>query len=313
MSRGGRRGGRAAGGRADGEVVACGLDHQGESVLAWDAESGEPLTPVVTWQDKRSQEVLDRLESDGPRGERARAQRLPLDPYFSAGKLTWLLEHDDAVARARRAGHAAARHRRLVALRQARRGLRHRSLDRVAHPALRAGRPRLGQRAARGLRRARARRCREIRDSAGDLGVLRHPDWPRELPLRARVRRPAGGARRGGLRRARARQGHLRHRACSCSRTSATEPPEPPVGGLLPTVAWRVDGRGGVRARRRRVHRRRAARVAEPRPRPGGGPAGARRARGRGARTPAACACCRRWRAWVRRGGGRTRARCSPG
>ena len=44
-----------------GEVVACGLDHQGESVLAWDAESGDPLTPIVVWQDKRSQEVLDRL------------------------------------------------------------------------------------------------------------------------------------------------------------------------------------------------------------------------------------------------------------
>ena len=52
---------------AAGEVVACGLDHQGESVLAWDAETGRPLTPVVTWQDKRSQEVLDRLERDGRR------------------------------------------------------------------------------------------------------------------------------------------------------------------------------------------------------------------------------------------------------
>src|SRR5687768_9916996 len=31
----------------DGEVV-CGLDHQGESVLAWDAESGDPMTPIVT-------------------------------------------------------------------------------------------------------------------------------------------------------------------------------------------------------------------------------------------------------------------------
>src|SRR3954465_4949341 len=83
-----------------GEIVACGLDHQGESVLAWDAESGEPLTPIVTWQDKRSQEGLDRLEQDG-RAERVRElSGMPLDPYFSAGKLTWLLEHDDSLARA---------------------------------------------------------------------------------------------------------------------------------------------------------------------------------------------------------------------
>src|SRR3954451_12207556 len=40
---------------------ACGLDHQGESILAWDAESGRALPPVVTWQDKRAQETLDRL------------------------------------------------------------------------------------------------------------------------------------------------------------------------------------------------------------------------------------------------------------
>src|SRR5437762_13160458 len=38
--------------RAPGEVVACGLDHQGESVLAWDAASGKPLGPIVVWQEK---------------------------------------------------------------------------------------------------------------------------------------------------------------------------------------------------------------------------------------------------------------------
>jgi len=58
----------------------------------------------VTWQDKRSQEVLDRLEADG-RAESVRGRSgMPLDPYFSAGKLTWLLEHDEAVAKARDAG-----------------------------------------------------------------------------------------------------------------------------------------------------------------------------------------------------------------
>src|SRR3954452_25536588 len=77
-----------------GEVVSCGLDHQGESVLAWDAESGAPLSPIVVWQDKRSQEVLNRLAPD-EHEIRARSG-LPLDPYFSAGKLAWLLEHDDA-------------------------------------------------------------------------------------------------------------------------------------------------------------------------------------------------------------------------
>ena len=80
-------------------VIAAGLDHQGESVLAWDAASGRALTPVVVWQDKRQQALLARIE------ERVQERSgLPLDPYFSAGKLTWLLEHDAGVQRARREG-----------------------------------------------------------------------------------------------------------------------------------------------------------------------------------------------------------------
>src|SRR3954469_17613984 len=43
------------------DVDACALGPQGASIPAWERESGRALTPVVTWQDKRSQEVLDRL------------------------------------------------------------------------------------------------------------------------------------------------------------------------------------------------------------------------------------------------------------
>src|SRR3954454_8417621 len=34
---------------AEGTVVACGIDHQGESVLAWDADTGRPLSPIIVW------------------------------------------------------------------------------------------------------------------------------------------------------------------------------------------------------------------------------------------------------------------------
>ena len=125
-----------------GEVVACGLDHQGESVLAWDAESGEPLTPIVVWQDKRSQEVLDRLARNARRRSSERSG-LPFDPYFSAAKLAWLLEHDEAVqhARARPARCAWARSTRSCATGSARgspptpRPRRARSCTRSARPA----------------------------------------------------------------------------------------------------------------------------------------------------------------------------------
>jgi glycerol kinase len=82
----------AAGAR---RVAGAGLAHQGESVLAWDADGGRALTPVIVWQDKRQEELLADLPADVP--ERS---ALPLDPYFSAGKMAWLLAHDEGVQRA---------------------------------------------------------------------------------------------------------------------------------------------------------------------------------------------------------------------
>jgi glycerol kinase len=82
-----------AGGR---EVLAAGIDHQGESVLAWDAESGRALTPVLVWQDKRQAGLLEGIDASV-----TVRSGLPLDPYFSAGKLAWLLENDERVGLAR--------------------------------------------------------------------------------------------------------------------------------------------------------------------------------------------------------------------
>ena len=73
-------------------------------MVAWDAQTGVPLTPIVTWQDKRSHEILERLQQEGRAEEINRLSGLPLDPYFSAGKIAWLLEHDRAVGEAASAG-----------------------------------------------------------------------------------------------------------------------------------------------------------------------------------------------------------------
>lgn len=62
---------------------AVGLDHQGESVVAWDGATGRPLSPVITWQDKRGAPLLDGVD--------VARTGLPADPYFSASKVAWLL------------------------------------------------------------------------------------------------------------------------------------------------------------------------------------------------------------------------------
>ena len=220
---------------ADGEVVG-GLDHQGESVLAWDAESGRPLTPIVTWQDKRSQEVLDRLESDGRADAVRERSGMPLDPYFSAGKLAWLLENDEAVAAA--SGGT----------------LRLGTVDSFLCDRLGAGfatDPSTASRTQLGapdwdpaLLEAFGvpqEALPPIADTAGELGTLRHPSWSREVPLRARcVDQQAALAGAGCVRPGDAKATYgtgvfiLAH--------AGTDRPAP-TGGLLPTIAWRVEGR----------------------------------------------------------------------
>ncbi|MBV8943107.1 MAG: hypothetical protein JO240_15370 [Solirubrobacterales bacterium] len=219
------------------EVEACGLDHQGESVLAWDADSGRPLTPVVTWQDKRSLEVLDRLERDGRGEEVRRRSGLPLDPYFSAGKLAWLLEHDAGVQRALAQGR-----------------LRLGTVDSFLCDRLGAGfatDPSTASRTQLGAPEWDPRLLEifdippevlpAISDSAGDLGVLRHESWRAELPLRARcVDQQAALAGAGCVVPGRVKATYgtgvfvLAH-------AGAKRPT--PDGGLLPTVAWRLHGR----------------------------------------------------------------------
>ena len=231
---------------------------------------------------------------------------LPFDPYFSAAKLAWLLENDDAVKKAREAGT-----------------LRMGTVDSFLCDRLGAGFATDASTASRTQLHTLGKPgfdpwlCErfgvppevlpEVRDTAGELGTLRHESWPVELPLCGQTRRPAGGAGRRGLRRARAASRRPTAPACSSSPTSATRSRKP-AGGLLPTVAWRIDGAHRVRARRRRVRRRGDARVAVQRAGPRRGPARARRAGARGRRTRRARACCPGWRGSARRGGAPTRA-----
>lgn len=81
-----------AGGRALAEagedVVAVGLANQGETVLAWDPDTGRPLTEAIVWQDRRADTVCAGLA--GHEEELKRLTGLPLDPYFAAPKMAWI-------------------------------------------------------------------------------------------------------------------------------------------------------------------------------------------------------------------------------
>ena len=81
------------------DVRAIGLDNQGESCLAWHAETGEAVSPVIVWQDSRTASVVEDLKRDGLEALTLERSGLPLDAYFSASKLAWLLRHNDDASR----------------------------------------------------------------------------------------------------------------------------------------------------------------------------------------------------------------------
>jgi glycerol kinase len=72
-------------------VAAIGITNQRETTVVWDPATGEPLCNAIVWQDRRTASRVREVEAQG-RAEAIRAKTgLPLDPYFSATKLEWLL------------------------------------------------------------------------------------------------------------------------------------------------------------------------------------------------------------------------------
>ena len=86
-------------------VAAAGLACQRSSVVAWDRGSGAPLSPVLSWQDRRGADYLAPLaaQSAAIKG----LSGLFLSPHYGASKLRWLLDHDPVLRTAQRAGHLA--------------------------------------------------------------------------------------------------------------------------------------------------------------------------------------------------------------
>ena len=81
---------RAAAGDVEPEVL--GISNQRESVLLWDRASGKALTPLVSWQCRRTADRLDRLSQADLGPAVAAKTGLPLDPLFPAAKLAALWE-----------------------------------------------------------------------------------------------------------------------------------------------------------------------------------------------------------------------------
>lgn len=71
--------------------AAIGIDNQGESCLAWNRDTGEAITNVIVWQDNRTRDIIDTLQQDNVEEMVLKRAGLPLDSYFSATKLGWII------------------------------------------------------------------------------------------------------------------------------------------------------------------------------------------------------------------------------
>jgi glycerol kinase len=90
-----------------GAVAAVGITNQRETTILWDRRSGVPLHNAIVWQDRRTADHCRELNRGDAEAELTRKTGLLLDPYFSATKIAWILDHVSGARDAAKAGHIA--------------------------------------------------------------------------------------------------------------------------------------------------------------------------------------------------------------
>ncbi len=83
----------AKAGLGAGDLAGIGITNQRETTLLWERGSGRPLANAIVWQDRRTADYCRRLRRQGRQQAIQAKTGLLIDPYFSASKLAWLLEH----------------------------------------------------------------------------------------------------------------------------------------------------------------------------------------------------------------------------
>jgi glycerol kinase len=96
-----------AAGLAAADLAAIGIANQRETVVVWDRRTGRAVYNAIVWQDRRTAQVCQQLEQAGHGSMIAQRTGLRLDPYFSASKISWLLDTVAGARDAATAGHLA--------------------------------------------------------------------------------------------------------------------------------------------------------------------------------------------------------------
>jgi glycerol kinase len=89
------------------DVAGIGITNQRETTIVWDRATGEPIHNAVVWQDRRTADICASLRQAGHEPQVAARTGLVLDPYFSATKIRWLIDHVEGARAAALAGRLA--------------------------------------------------------------------------------------------------------------------------------------------------------------------------------------------------------------
>jgi glycerol kinase len=74
-------------------IAAIGITNQRETIVFWSRRTRRALAPAIVWQDRRTAEMCGKLAREGHEKWAQERTGLLLDPYFSASKIAWALEH----------------------------------------------------------------------------------------------------------------------------------------------------------------------------------------------------------------------------
>jgi len=88
-------------------IVAIGITNQRETAVVWDRHTGAPIHHAIVWQDRRTAAACQKLKAAAHEQLVQDRAGLLLDPYFSATKIAWLLDHVDGARAAAERGDLA--------------------------------------------------------------------------------------------------------------------------------------------------------------------------------------------------------------
>lgn len=75
------------------EIAAIGITNQRETTIVWDKETGQPVHFAIVWQSRQSDSYCDEMKAKGLEPLFTERTGLVLDPYFSASKIRFILDH----------------------------------------------------------------------------------------------------------------------------------------------------------------------------------------------------------------------------